>query len=177
MFDIKDNNKLEGMLDPSFLIVISLKFDYFYKTNEQTNTKMARDLIHYQVRRALEKDGWVITNDPFYIRISVTTSLEIDLRAEKYMTAQKGEEQIFIEIKTFIKNSIVHPFYEALGQYLCYRDALRENKIDSVVFLAIPELAYRKMEFIPFILRRIEQYDVNLIIVDTINEKIERWIK
>lgn len=138
---------------------------------------MASAIIHYQVRRALEKDGWVITNDPYYLKISITTSLEVDLRAEKFMTAKKNNEQIFIEIKTFIKNSVVYPFYEALGQYLCYRDALRENNIKSSVFLAIPELAYRKMEFIPFLIRRIEQYDVKLIIVDTSNEKIEKWIK
>ena len=42
---------------------------------------MARDLIHFQVRRALEKEGWQITADPFYLSID-GVRLEIDLEAQ-----------------------------------------------------------------------------------------------
>ncbi|MEH2146813.1 element excision factor XisH family protein [Nostoc sp.] len=30
---------------------------------------MAKDLYHEQVKRALEKDGWQITHDPYELRI------------------------------------------------------------------------------------------------------------
>jgi len=29
----------------------------------------AKDLYHDTVKTALEKDGWIITHDPFYIRL------------------------------------------------------------------------------------------------------------
>lgn len=138
---------------------------------------MARDLIHYHVRRALEKEGWKIAADPFFLRLSSKTSMELDLQAERFISAKKGNEQVFIEIKSFARRSILYTFYEALGQYLCYRDALREAKIDHPIFLAIPMLAYKKMSKIPFILRRIKQYEIQLIIIDTVNEKIEVWKK
>jgi len=60
---------------------------------------------------------------------------------------------------------------------LCYRDALREANINFPVYLAIPMLAYKKMGKIPFILRRIQQYDIQLIIIDTVKEQIEAWKK
>ena len=138
---------------------------------------MARDLIHYHVRRALEKEGWTITADPFFLRLSSKTNMEFDLQAEKFISAKKGNEQVFIEIKSFARRSLLYTFYEALGQYLCYRDAIREANFESPIFLAIPLLAYKKMQLTPFILRRINQYEVKLIIIDTINEKIKKWKK
>jgi len=136
---------------------------------------MARDLIHYHVRRALEKEGWAVIADPFFLRLSGKSNMEFDLQAEKFISVKKGNEQVFIEIKSFARRSILYTFYEALGQYLCYRDALTEAKISAPIFLAIPLLAYKKMKQIPFIIRRIEQYNIQLIIIDTVNEKIEQW--
>ncbi len=65
---------------------------------------MARDLIHFQVRKALEKEGWEITADPFYLSID-GVRLEIDLEAQRLIMASKGNEKIYIEIKTFKKTS------------------------------------------------------------------------
>ena len=44
---------------------------------------MARDIIHVAVKKALEKDNWQITNDPFYLE-SGGVQVEIDLAAEKF---------------------------------------------------------------------------------------------
>lgn len=43
---------------------------------------MAKDAFHQQVKNALIKDGWIITNDPFIIRISEAIKVQIDLAAE-----------------------------------------------------------------------------------------------
>ena len=56
---------------------------------------MARDSIHTAVRTALEKDGWIITNDPFYIE-SGGIEIEIDLAAEKFIIAEKGVNKILV---------------------------------------------------------------------------------
>ena len=38
----------------------------------------AKDKYHHQVRRALEKEGWIITHDPYFLRsIGVNVNLII----------------------------------------------------------------------------------------------------
>lgn len=43
---------------------------------------MAKDVFHQQVKATLIKDGWLITHDPYTIRISEAVKLQIDLAAE-----------------------------------------------------------------------------------------------
>jgi XisH protein len=49
----------------------------------------ARDLFHLAVRNALEKDEWVITDDPLEIELEEVT-LKIDLGAERLIAAEKA---------------------------------------------------------------------------------------
>ena len=42
---------------------------------------MARDKFHQEVREALEKEGWKITDDPLYIKVG-KIPVQIDLGAE-----------------------------------------------------------------------------------------------
>ena len=53
---------------------------------------MVRDIIHQAVRIALEKDKWLITDDPLDVRLEGTT-LYIDLATERVLEARKGKEQ------------------------------------------------------------------------------------
>ncbi|WP_442940688.1 element excision factor XisH family protein [Nostoc sp.] len=55
---------------------------------------------------ALEKDAWLITDDPFKLKCG-TKDLYIDLGAEKLRAAQKGQQKIAVEIKSFISQSPV----------------------------------------------------------------------
>ena len=50
---------------------------------------MARDRFHGTVRRALEKDGWRITADPYIVRFD-RTAVEIDLAAEQLLAAERN---------------------------------------------------------------------------------------
>ncbi len=93
------------------------------------------------------------------------------------MEAKKNGEKMFVEIKTFNQKSILYAFYGALGQYLCYRDALQEKSIPHPLYLAIPLYAFRKIEKNPFILRRVQQHNVKLVVINSITEKIIKWIK
>lgn len=47
---------------------------------------MAKDLYHDKVKNALEKEGWVITDDPFVFRLD-KVSFRMDLGAEKMISA------------------------------------------------------------------------------------------
>ncbi len=67
---------------------------------------MARDHYHQLVKQALTADGWTITDDPLYLDLASTT-LEVDLGAERLIAAEKGKEKIAVEIKSFLGNSTV----------------------------------------------------------------------
>ncbi len=57
---------------------------------------MARDLYHENVRKALENEGWLITHDPYPIKIGAIRMF-LDLGAERVIAAEKENEQIAIE--------------------------------------------------------------------------------
>jgi hypothetical protein len=78
---------------------------------------MAKDFFHSIVREALEKDGWLITHDPYKLMILESKS-EIDIGAEKLFAAEKQNQKIAIEVKSFLSLSFGYEFHSALGQYL-----------------------------------------------------------
>ena len=137
---------------------------------------MAKDVFHQQVRKALEKDGWVITHDPFTIRISEAIKLQIDLAAENVIAAERASEKIAVEIKSFIGDSDISAFHTALGQYLNYCQALEEQEPDRIVYLAVPFETYQGFFQLPFIQRALRRYQVQLIIYDPKLEEIKQWI-
>jgi hypothetical protein len=79
----------------------------------------ARDLIHDDVRKALTKDGWKITHDPFAIRLG-KIRVKADLGAERLIAATKENQKIAVEIKGFTKPSLVEALEVAIGQYNLY---------------------------------------------------------
>ncbi|WP_366558157.1 element excision factor XisH family protein [Okeania sp. SIO3B5] len=66
----------------------------------------AKDIYHNTVITALEKDKWIITNDPLVIRWG-KKDLYIDLGAEKLIAAEKDNQKIAIEIKSFVGKSAI----------------------------------------------------------------------
>lgn len=53
------------------------------------------DLYHDEVKNALSKDGWTITDDPYTLEYK-GLRLYADLGAEKLLAAQKSEQKIAI---------------------------------------------------------------------------------
>lgn len=137
---------------------------------------MARDVFHQQVKKALVKDGWRITHDPFTIRISQATKLQIDLAAENAIAAERASEKIAVEIKSFISDSDISSFHTALGQYLNYCQALEEYEPERVAYLAVPVETYHDFFQLPFIQRSLERNQVKLVVYDPIVEEIAKWI-
>ena len=75
---------------------------------------MVKDFYHQHVVEALIKDGWTITNDPFYVPIGNRRGY-IDLGAEKSIiaaekTSNSHLEKIAVEIKSFISKSDLNDF-------------------------------------------------------------------
>ena len=134
----------------------------------------AKDLFHDAVKRALEKDGWTITHDPLFLSFG-GVEMYIDLGAERIVAAQRGNEKIAVEIKSFVGASATTEFSMALGQFLKYQLALEEEQPDCVLYLAIPVDAEREFFRLELPRRLVERYQVRLIVYDPEEEVIVKW--
>jgi len=136
---------------------------------------MAKDIFHDVVRNGLEQEGWVITDDPYRIEFE-RTNFEIDLAAEKIIAAEKDNQKIAVEVKSFLNPSAVTDFYNALGQFLSYRLVLKNIEPQRVLFLAIPLDAYEVFFQTSFAQLAINEYQLKLIIYDSNKGGLTKWI-
>jgi hypothetical protein len=84
---------------------------------------VAKDRFHQVVKTALESDGWNVTHDPFQIKVG-GVDMEIDLGAERLLAAERGDDKIAVEVKSFLASaSAISEFHTALGQFINYRAA------------------------------------------------------
>lgn len=95
----------------------------------------AKDIFHEAVKQALEKEQWVITDDPLKLKFG-NINFQIDLGAERVIAAEKAGEKIAVEIKSFLNPSAITDFYAALGQFLSYRLALANNQSEAVTIFS-----------------------------------------
>lgn len=137
---------------------------------------MAKDFYHQQVKRALEKDGWEITDDP-YILESGKIKYQVDLGAEKLFSANKGKEKILVEVKSFVGPSDINEFHRAVGQYVDYLVVLDEIEPDRVLFLGVPIFAWENFFQEKAIQKALKFISAKVLVYNPINEKIEQWIK
>ena len=137
---------------------------------------MAKDLYHNQVKRALEKDGWEITHDPYELRTG-GVEMYIDIGSEQIIGADKGNDKIAVEVKSFISPSRVSDFHLAHGQFLDYRYALEDTDPERVLYLAIPRFVYQTFFSLAFIIRVVQRSQIKLLVYDLEQETIEQWIK
>ncbi len=137
---------------------------------------MARDKIHAPVKEALIQQGWLITDDPLYIKIG-TLTVFVDLGAEHIFGAEKEGKRIAVEVKTFGNPSFMTALYEAVGKYAVYRKALKLDESDRILYLAMPEDVYDRYEKEPLFTGSLEDENINLILFETGIEKITRWIE
>lgn len=135
----------------------------------------AKDLFHDAAKLALEKDGWTITNDPLYIRVTRRIGLFIDLGAEKLLVAEQGGRKIAVEVKSFLGMSVVNEFHLAVGQFLNYRIALKRTESDRMLYLALPQDTYADLFIDEFIQQVIEENQIKLIVFDPKRKVILQW--
>lgn len=112
----------------------------------------AKDLFHENVKAALVKDGWKITNDPLALKIAV-------------------------EIKSFVSVSEVKDLENALGQYFLYLIVLCEKEPKRKLYLAVTEEI-----FLDFFHEKdlgglvTKGYNLSIIVFNPIKEEIVQWI-
>lgn len=140
---------------------------------------MARDTFHAQVKAALTKEGWTITHDPLKLEIG-GVKLEVDLAAhrsiEGVLAAERNNEKIAVEVKSFITPSPTNELHTALGQFINYRTALSDIEPERKLYLAIPVAVYADFFQLPFPQRIVQENNLNLLVYDPIYQEVVKWL-
>ncbi len=122
----------------------------------------------------MNKEGWTVT-DNLPLKVG-KRDLLIDLGAEKLLVAERANQKIAVEVKSFIGASPVSDLEQALGQYLLYEDLMRIQYLDRLLYLAVRDSVYESFfqeEIVQIVLasRRLK-----LLIFNEIQEVIIQWI-
>ena len=133
-----------------------------------------KDIFHNAVRHAIEKEGWIITHDPFFLRFG-DVDLFIDLGAEEILAAERAGQRIAVEIKSFTGASPVSDFHLAVGQFMNYRMALEQEEPERTLYLAVPSDVYDSFFTLPFAQLAIRRHGIRLIVFHPEQERIVRW--
>ena len=135
----------------------------------------ARDRFHNAVKKGLEKQGWKITDDPLTVSFELG-DMYIDLGAEKIIAAERENQKIAVEIKSFFNTSAISEFHTALGQFINYRLALSEQEAERTLYLAVPIDTYTSVFTIRLVQNIIKTYQLKLIAYQPETEDIIEWI-
>ena len=135
----------------------------------------ARDRYHDQVRSALVKDGWTITDDPLHVKWG-KKDLYVDLGAEHLLAAEKDQRKIAVEVQSFLGHSEMADLEQAIGQYTVYHDVLSRAEPERALFLAVNEEVYNNLFEEPIGELLLENQRIRLIVFDPQTEVIRQWI-
>jgi XisH protein len=133
------------------------------------------DIIHVSVKSALIKDGWLITDDPYIIQYRRTT-LYADLAAERPIAAERDDQKLVVEVKSFIGASKIQDLKEALGQYDIYRYLIEETAPERKLYIAISEVAYKNFFSQDLAQLIISKHQLPVIVVNIDTEEVIQWI-
>ncbi len=167
------HRRLDAIILYDRTVIINSNFAHYCRS---TFTMPAKDIFHDAVRNALEKDGWLITEDPIYLDYG-GVEIYIDLGAEKLIAAEREGEKIAVEIKSFIGSSAISQFHTALGQFINYRTALSLKQPERELYLAVPSISYEtffKLELVQIVT---QAQNLKLLIYEPEQEVIKQWIK
>jgi hypothetical protein len=135
----------------------------------------AKDLFHEAVKRSLEKEQWHISSDPLELEWE-EVKVKIDLAAERLIAAERDQEKIAVEVKSFASPSPISEFYTALGQFLNYRIMLEVKEPERLLYLAVPVDTYNAFFQSRFAQTATGRHQLKLIVYNPILEEIVQWI-
>jgi hypothetical protein len=136
----------------------------------------AKDIFHNLVKDALQKEGWLITHDPYYVTWG-SADYRIDLAAEEIIAAEKESEKIAVEIKSFIGSSLTTDFHLAIGQFLNYRIALKQQDPNRKLYLAVSENVFDSFFKTPIVQLTIQEYQIKIVLFNPTTQTLTKWIK
>lgn len=124
---------------------------------------------------ALRADGWTITADPHRLVIG-RRRLYVDLAGDPTsLAADRGTEQIAVEVQSFLSNSDIDDFHRAIGQYVVYRAILRNTDADRMLYLAVPNDVYTGILSEPIGQLVLADAEIRVFVFDPTDRRIIRW--
>jgi len=135
----------------------------------------ARDIYHDNVKQALSKDGWTITDDPLHLKWGAK-DMYVDLGVEKLIAAEKAGRKIGVEVKSFTGHSEMQDLENAIGQYIIYEDVMKQVQPDRELYLAIPDEIYHDLFEEPIGQLILANHQVHLLVFEPDKEVIVQWI-
>lgn len=134
----------------------------------------ARDIYHDSCKKALIKEGWKITHDPYVITFG-TKTVFVDLGAERIVAAEKEDQRIAVEIKSFRSASDIQDLEMAVGQYVFYRSLLARFEAGRRLYLAVPESVFASTLNEAIARPVLEDLSIAIIAFDPVQEVICKW--
>ncbi|MDJ1169608.1 XisH family protein [Roseofilum sp. BLCC_M154] len=136
----------------------------------------SRDAIHAQVKAALQKEGWIITDDPYVISYG-ERFLFVDLGITgQFIGAERDKYRIAIEIKELRGKSPIAELEQAMGQYTLYRLLLAQVDPERQLYLAVSTQVYNELFQEPIGQLVIRDLPLNLLVVDVETVEVKQWI-
>jgi hypothetical protein len=125
---------------------------------------------------ALRKDGWLVSNQPFFIGVG-KAALYAHIRVYKNDNGVP-KEIIVVEVKCFAnRHAYLDDLYGAVGQYLVYRKAMRFRQVFEPLYLALPTTAYTTLFQRNVVVATIREIQMKLLVVDFNKEEISSWLE
>ena len=134
-----------------------------------------RDSVHESIRQALINDGWNITHDPLVIHIGPKWVF-VDLGVSSVISANRDEQKIAVEIKSFVGKSDMHNLEQAVGQFVIYEQILKQKEPERIVYLAVTTEVYTNVFKNELGQLLINNKIVRLLVFKLNDEVITQWI-
>ena len=134
----------------------------------------ARGVYHDAVKRALEKDGWHISDDPYHLGWG-GRDLYVDFGSE-IVAAEKENSRIAVAIKSFLGRSEIAELERSIGQFIMYRTLLGRKEPERMLYLAVPNKILVNLFEDGMGKLLIEDARVQVVGYDPSREEVTKWL-
>jgi hypothetical protein len=124
--------------------------------------------------RALDKEGWGVVKEQYTVAIEEHV-IFADLLLQRGQSPL-SQQMIILEVKCFSAASGLSEFYQALGQYLVYRNALRLTEQALSLYLVVPQEVYDDLFQWPHVQASVLEAKMKLVVINLSEERIVEWI-
>lgn len=99
------------------------------------------------------------------------------MAAEQTIAAERANQKIAVEVKSFLSPSPVQDLKLAFGQYVVYLGILEVVEPERKLYLAVNHIVYQEFleqEAIELIRHR---FQVAIVVVDVVRREVVQWIE
>lgn len=135
---------------------------------------MAKDIYHEVVKEALVADGWTIDNSAYIVELPTDFKvLDDDFEYNEMLLVSKSEEQIFVNPKSFLSQSLHNHFHYVLGECLVMKHLIEYE----FIYVAMPDIIYNYFKKDKILIQNLQRNNIRLIVFNPETKHIEKWVK